>query len=126
MRNEGDAILDDILSRWHSWAEPQGRTQGHARCSAGMEQHRTSRQYDDINGALDSALEDRTSSNVDFQVAQMPEPYQTAIHVEARNLCTGRTVWGNPRLPSDPQARAVVMAEARIMVSKRLLASGVL
>ena len=126
MRNEADEILDDALSRWHSWAEPQGRTEGHARCSAGMDQYRPSRQYDDSNGALDSDLENMRCKQVDFDVRQMPQPHQTAIYVEARNLCTGVAVWGNPRLPSDPTERAVVMREARTMITKKLLASGVL
>ena len=126
MRNESDEILDDILSRWHFWSKHQGGVQGFASRAAGMEQYRVSRQYDDVSGCLDSDLEHMRCTQVDFDVRQMPQPHQTAVYVEARNLCTGRAVWGNPRLPSDPQARAIVMAEARIMVSKRLLASGVL
>ena len=126
MRNEADEILDDVLARWHSWAQGQGGTAGHSKRSAGMEMYRPSRQYDDANGCLDSDLEHMRCKQVDFDVRQMPQPHQTAVYVEARNLCTGRAVWGNPRLPSDPQERAVVMLEARSMVSKRLLASGVL
>ncbi len=126
MRNEADEILDDILSRWHSWAQGQGGTAGHARRSAGMEQYRPSRQYDDTNGALDSDLEHMRCKQVDFDVRQLPQPHQTAIYVDARNLCTGVAVWGNPRLPSDPAERQVIVLEARNMLTKRLLASGVL
>lgn len=126
MRNEADEILDDILSRWHSWARGQGGTAGHARTSAGMESYRPSRQYDDFNGALDGDLEHMRCKQVDFDVRQMPQPHQTAIYVDARNLCTGVAVWGNPRLPSDVKEREVVVSEARDMLTKKLLASGVL
>lgn len=123
---EGDEILDDVLSRWHSWARSQGAVAGHARTSAGMEMYRASRQHDDQNGALDSDLEHMRCKQVDFDVRQMPQPHQTAIYVDARNLCTGVAVWGNPRLPSDPEERAIVVIEARSMLTKKLLASGVL
>lgn len=126
MRNDADEILDDILSRWHSWMQGQGGTTGHARRSAGMEGYRASRQYDDTNGALDSDLEHMRCKQVDFDVRQLPQPHQTAIYVDARNLCTGVAVWGNPRLPIDPAERQVVVFEARNMLTKKLLASGVL
>ena len=126
MRNEADEILDDILSRWHSWAKPQGHTTGHARCSAGMDQYRPSRQYDDSNGALDSDLEHMRCKQVDFDVRQMTQPHQTAIYVLARNLSTGYSVWANPRLPYDPEERETIVREARVIITKKLLASGVL
>lgn len=126
MRNDADEILDDVLSRWHSWARHQSTEVGHARQSAGMGNYRASRQYDDTNGALDSDLEHMRCKQVDFEVRQIPQPHRTAIHIDARNLCTGVAVWGSPRLPTDPEERAILLIEARSMITKRLLASGVL
>ena len=126
MKNEADDLLDDVLSRWHSWSAGQSVIAGHAKRSAGMESYRPSRQYDDANGALDSDLDHMRCKQVDFDVRQLPQPHQTAIYVDARNLCTGVAVWGNPRLPSDPGKREIVVIEARSMLTKKLLASGVL
>ena len=126
MRNEADEILDDILSRWHSWGKHQGGVRGFAPCAAGMEQYRCSRQYDDVSGALDDDLEHRRCKQVDIDVLQMNQPHRSAIHVLARNLSTGYFVWANPRLPYDPEEREAIVREARVIIAKKLLASGVL
>jgi len=63
---------------------------------------------------------------VDFDVRQMTQPHQTAIYVLARNLSTGYSVWANPRLPYDPEEREAIVREARAIITKKLLASGVL
>ena len=126
MRNEADEILDDILSRWHSWAEKQKARGGYPNKAAGMEMYRSSRQYDDANGALDSDLDHRSYTQVDFQVEQMNQPHQTAIYLLARNLSTGYFVWVNRNLPSDPEEREAIVREARVIITKKLIASGVL
>ena len=120
------AQLDDILSRWHHWASNARIVKGFASRALVCGDFKVSRQYDDTNGALDGDLEDSTMKAVDFQVNEMLDPWRTAIHCNARNICAGVSVWSSPRLPQDKDARAAVVVVARGMLHKRLTAAGVL
>ena len=121
-----EAILDDILSRWHHWASSSRMVRGYASRALVCGDFKISRQYDDANGALDSDIENQTMKAVDFQVAEMAEPWRTAIYCHARNLCLGLAVWSSPRLPADTEARAAIVVSARAMLSRRLASAGVL
>ena len=126
MNDDQQQILDSVLSEWHSWSQNQPITRGHASHSAGMEGYRCSRQHDDQNGALDGDLHHMRCKQVDFEVQQMADPHRAAVYVIARNASTGRAVWASPRLPVEPVARDVVLTEARGIIRRRLLASGIL
>ena len=121
-----EAILDDILSRWHHWVSHARMVKGFAPRALVCGEFKISRQYDDANGALDSDLEDSAMAAVDFQVSEMADPYRTAIHCNARNLSLGLSVWSSPRLPQDRAERAAIVVTARCILSKRLTSAGVL
>lgn len=123
---ETSATLDDILSRWHHWASSSRIGRGYASRALVCGDYKTSRQYDDQNGALDSDIENQAMKAVDFQVSEMAEPYRTAIHCHARNLNLGVSIWSSPRLPQDPHARATVLQAARHILARRLTAAGVM
>ena len=116
--------LNDILSRWHTWAsgynpmKPPG--------SAPMFRNVKSGRACDTGEMDDDALNNSTMERVNFEVSEMTEPHQTAIHVNARNCATGRKVWSSPRLPADPLLCAVIVGEARAILSERLVNAGVL
>ncbi|OUM00568.1 hypothetical protein [Variovorax sp. JS1663] len=126
----GGATLDDLLSRWHSWAKgyipvPQSGADPMFR------NVRTPKTWDTTSDAFDDDLNNRIMECIDFQVSQMPDNppdhgYRSAIYSLARNLSTGRSVWISPRLPRDPMQRAVIVLEARNMLTRRLLAAGVM
>lgn len=118
--NNDDAILNDLLGRWHRWACDYRTAVGYPTAAAYLAQYRTSRQYDDVNGALDGDVENCIMSGVDGCLNSVPQPYRNALHLNARNLVTGLTVWRSPRLPDDDMARAQLVAEARAMLLKRL------
>jgi len=120
------AALDDLLSRWHAWQQGAKASRGFAPKSLVCGDYRTSRQYDDGNGALDSDLDAFQSRQVDHEVRQMQEPHRTAIYVQARNLSTGFAVWFSPRLPQERAEREALVAVARQIICVRLLASGVI
>lgn len=126
MKPEHAVILDDLLSRWHSWQKVATASRGYSARAAGFEQYRPSRQHDDTNGALDTDLDVMRSAQVDFEVSQMKDPHRAAIYIDARNLCTGLNVWNSPRLPADRAEREEVIREARRMICKRLVDSGVI
>lgn len=123
---EMDAALDDILGRWHDWQDRVRVARGFAPKSLVVGDYVTSRQYDDTNGALDDALENRTMQAVQVTVQQMQDPYRTAVYVIARACCTGTWVFASPRLPKDKGARDVLFMEARAQAITRLVGVGVL
>lgn len=118
------AALDDLLSRWHHWASSRPACKGFAPKALVCGDYRTSRQYDDTNGALDDDLDASTMRTVDFQVSEMADPWRSAIYALARSLSCGYAVWSSPRIaPGDRQA---VEAEARKRLTARLVSAGVL
>lgn len=125
MRADQNAILDDLLSQWHSWAAAEKHSDGFASTSAGMSEWRASRQWDDQNGALDGDLDKSTMKTVDFQVSQMADPYRASIHMQAKNLAAGRHVFQSPRVPSGIDG-ANILRTARSMLIMRLVTAGVI
>jgi hypothetical protein len=126
MRNDSDAILDDILIRWHQWPGAGKVGRGFNNRALVCGDYRTSRQYDDSNGALDDDLENRRMSQVDFEVSQMKDPHRAAIYCLARALVIGAQVFNSPRLPADRAERDAIVRQARALLTNRLLASGVM
>ncbi|MBT2333606.1 hypothetical protein J7E49_06775 [Variovorax paradoxus] len=130
MHNDSTAILDDLLSRWHSWAKnyipiPQ--------CGADpmFRNVKVAKTWDTTSDAFDDELNNRIMEAIDFQVSEMPDQppdrgYRSAIYSLARNLATGRSVWLSPRLPKDPVERGILVVEARNMLTRRLLVAGVM
>lgn len=118
-------ILDDILSRWHGWAKHYVPV---PTCGADpmFRNAKSSKQWDTTEDIVDAEISNKIMKAVDFQVTEMANPYQAAIYVLARNCYTGRSVWMSPRLPQDPAARGVVIAEARAQLTKRLVSAGVM
>lgn len=126
MNRDDDVALDDILSRWHHWQLGARVGRGHADRSLVAGDYRTSRQYDDVNGALDDDLEAATMRTVQSQVDNMVAPWKIAVYVIARNAYLGTSAFASPRLPSEPKARGQVIDEARRMILTRLRSAGVL
>jgi len=127
---EKAAILDLLLSQWHEWCCHSKTVRGFSPVSAGFDQYRTSRQYDDTNGALDDALDGNTMKVMDFQIWQMEADHRHAIQHEAnrlsRNLPPGADVFISPRLPKDRRIRHSLILEAKSFLTKRLHNAGVL
>jgi hypothetical protein len=126
MQGDHDAILDDLLSRWHSWMHGAKVGRGFNDSALVVGDYLTSRQYDDMNGKLDADLDEIRSRQVDFEVGEMLHPHRTAIYVLARNLCTGHEVWMSPRLPAPGEALDQIVREARGIITARLINAGVI
>lgn len=119
------AHLDSLLCAWHQWQRASTSRGWNSRALV-CGDYPTSRQHDDTNGALDADLEHRTMKQVDFQVCQMQDPYKAAVYANARALVAGVSVWSSPRLPLDRVERAVVVSDARAILTRRLQSVGVL
>jgi hypothetical protein len=120
MKDEVNAILDDLLSRWHFWAAGERHAKGFPHTAAGCRLYRCSRQYDDETGALDASVEDVLMAAIDAILERSSDPARTALYLAGRNACTGESCWASPRLPSDATECAAVVAEARAYLLREL------
>lgn len=125
MRNESDLILDDLLSRWHSWCKGAGHIT--PICADPMFRNaKSGRSWDTTDEIVESELTNDTMKAIDFEVGEIAEPHRSAIYANARNLASRHAVWMSPRLPADPAQRAILVLEARILITKRLLRAGIM
>lgn len=125
MMNDSHQILDDILSRWHSWARSYKANQQTPRDPV-FRDAKSGRGWDSTDEIIEDEIQNSMMEAVDFQVSEMKDPHRAAIYALARNLSTGRSVWLSPRLPVDPLERATVVAEARNILARKLMACGVM
>ena len=121
---ERNAQLDDVLSEWHSWQLGARDGRGFARRSSVVGDFRISRQWDDVNGALDDDLDAMRMRQVEFEVEQLPDPWRSAIYALARSASTGAAVIHSGRVPIADWQR--VLEEARLRMFARLRSAGVL
>lgn len=124
MRNDQNVILDDLLSRWHSFCRSYRLSVQSAdpmfRLSLRAKGEQT------IEAISEDQWEAGVMKALDFHVEQMEDPHRAAIYVLARNCYTGRSVWISPQLPADKETRAVIVLEARNILTRRLMAAGVM
>ena len=121
-----EASLDALLIMWHTFASQESIGWGYPSRAPASHQYRVSRQYDYENGAIDGDADRAIAEAVGHQVGKMADPYRTALHINARNLKTGVSVWASPRLPANQMERARVVADARQMLASRLMADGLM
>ena len=82
--------------------------------------YRTSRQYDDGNGAAETDERGELAKAVGQAVNSMQEPYRTALYFVARNHATGAKDWNSPRLPQAEDEREAVVSEALALLLERV------
>lgn len=83
-------------------------------------------QWDTMDEVIDEQITSKIMEAVDFQVSELKDPYRSAIYILARNCATGRNVWLSPRLPADVVARTMIVQEARMQLTRRLMNVGVI
>lgn len=125
MHNDADAILDDLLSRFHAWARSYSPVPV-AGADPMFRNAKAGRGYDTTAEIIEDELMGSTMKAIEFHVGEMPDPHRSAIYVLARNLYTGRNVWMSPRLPRDCIERGVIVMEARNQLTRRLISAGVM
>lgn len=133
MHNDSAAILDDLLSRWHHWMKGKPLNGVDRLDDPAFRDAQNRSGWDSSSDIIDADLMAHTMRAIDFQVSGdsrgqggMPEPYRAAIYILARNCYTGRKVWMSPRLPQDLIERGIVIMEARNILTRRLIAAGVM
>ena len=117
MRSDIDDIVDDLISRWHTWRSGYTLTKGFRSSDATCKDAQSQWTYHDRdNGVLDEQIETSIMRAVDRAVECIPNepmPWHSMILNEARNLASAAAVWTSPRLPKDREEFAVLRLEAR-------------
>jgi hypothetical protein len=123
MVNEIESLLSDLLQSWHRWAMDYKHVGGinSSPMFRGSKPNKTREDDDGIDGSLHNS----TMETIDGQVMAMEPVHRTVLQLQARNLCTGVSVWSSPRLPDDAEERTVLLIEARNKLMRRLIAVGV-
>lgn len=117
--------LDDLLAEWHRWAKGFSVLGQHG--TAPMFNGLVSnKQWDSESDVIDGNLHHSQMEAVDFHISEMQPLHRTAIGIQARNLVTGYSVWTSARLPTDIEARAVVVRDARNILTNKLTGAGIL
>jgi hypothetical protein len=124
MKDDTNAILDDLLVQWHRWSKSWSAVPQYG-VSAMFSAARSSRQLDDEDELADHTIRHGLMESLDFHIGELKATYRTALGMQARNPATGQSVWSSVRLPQDPRQRAVVLAEARAALLGRLRGAGV-
>lgn len=125
MHNDSDAILDDLLARWHHHCKSYSPIPVRG-ADPMFRNAKSGKGWDTTSEVIEDEINGKMMKAIDFQVGEMAEPHRTAIYILARNCYTGRNVWLSNRLPQEPAVLAIVVREARNMLTRRLMAAGVM
>jgi hypothetical protein len=112
--NRDDCTTDllGLLALWWRYESQQLPVLGYPRECPSTAGYKTSRQYDDGNGAAETDERGMLAKAVGHAVDSIEEPYRTALYIAARNRVTGVSDWISPRLPVDQDERAWIVSEA--------------
>ena len=126
---EVDAILDDLLTRWHDWKQGYRFAREYGGDAAFRDAKSEWSAYDRDNGVPEEDYERSQMKAVDRAVERIPnhpQAWHTAILFEARNLAAGAQVWSSFRLPQSSEELQVLRLEARTMLLKELRREGLM
>ena len=124
MKNDSYEILNDLLCQWFRWANGYKYASGINSSPMFRECRSNHRQWASLDEVAD---EDKSQwEHMDSVIMGLCDVYRSALQLQARNLCTGRSVWTSARLPADPGMRAQLLAEARNALTIKLRIDGIL
>jgi hypothetical protein len=107
-----DEALIELLVLWWRYESQWQPVRGYPPECPSTKSFRASRQYDDINGTLETDQRGKQAKEIGHIVANIPEPERSALYCLAKNRATGVAVWRNPRLPADDVERARLVSRA--------------
>ncbi len=125
MNDDARYVLDSVLVDWHRWAKGYSQAGGYG-AQPMFSQAQSPRGWDTAQEIVESEIEGGRMAAVNFHIFELPPEQCTAIQIHARNLYTGKNVWTSQRLPSDLGERAVLVAESRNALMRRLIGAGVI
>jgi len=129
MVSEIDAIIDDLLERWHEWKSGYRLSKGFSSSDATCKDFTTPTHWDWKNGAMEGRSDEIQMKGVDRAIERIPnhpQPWNTALQFEARNLASSFAVWSSPRLPKDHDELNTLRMEARTMLIRELYRDGII
>lgn len=125
MKNETHEILNGMLCEWHRWAKGYQHVGG-INTSPMFREVKVGRAWDTVDQIIDADIEHSRMEALDHIIMALCDVYRTALQIQAMNLYTGRSVWSSARLPTDAEARAQILVDARTALILRLRDAGIL
>lgn len=103
------------LGLWHAWSRSSDRcARGYNSVSAGFGGYRARGRWGGDCGDMDAAADAALCRAIEQAVQAVPDPWRTALHVEARNIDAPARVWRSARLDHIDIKRCT--NEARLML----------
>ena len=113
---EVSPVVNEILQEWHRWCSDTRVGVGYGNRSMSCS----------IGPGVGGVWEVADLEAVDAVIDAIPQPHRTAISFVARNLACRAQVWSSPRLPTKRDELQVLLMEARNMLTRGLIAKGIL
>ena len=110
----------ELLALWWKAEREWTPVQGYPTECPSTRGWRSSRQYDDTNGAEETDARGMLIRHVSQAVNSIQDPHRTALYMLARNHVNRAAVWQSARLPQDQDERAALVAEALEMFCARV------
>lgn len=128
MKSEVDAVLDDLLARWHKWRSGYTLGGGYAGTSSMFRDAPPGRSMYSRDADADDLVEDAIMKGVDAAVERVPndpQPWRLCLQFEGRNLCSRAQVWRSARAdwPAG-EALHILRMEARNHLMRELHGRG--
>ena len=113
---QASSVVNEILQEWHQWCSDTRVGVGYGNRSASCR----------VGPGGGGVWEVADLEAVDAVIDAIPQPHRTAISFMARNLSCRAQVWSSPRLPAQRDELQVLLMEARNMLTRGLIAKGIL
>lgn len=124
MKDDIHHFIDDLLCSWHRWAKGYQHVGG-INTSPMFREVKVGRAWDTVDQIIDADIEHSRMEALDHIIMALCDVYRTALQIQAMNLYTGRSVWSSARLPTDAEARALILVDARAALISRLRDAGI-
>lgn len=108
-------LLNEYLVVWHRWSAEDSIAEGYP-----------SRSPSCALGPAGGGSDGPDVEAIDAVMDAVPQPHRTALAFQARNLSSRAQVWKSPRLPENWEERQILLMEARNMLTRGLIAKGLL
>ena len=117
---DDDGDLLELLVLWWRAERQWSPVEGYPVECPSTRGWRSSRQYDDGNGAMETDARGALIRRIGAAVHSLGTPHSTRLYILARNRAEGTSTWTSPVMPQDPVEREWALVDALERLRKAL------